>query len=73
MKKRKGRLPFASVRGGKLPPPRLGRPTGEKRKLRLLRVKPWEPALGEETRAVTEKLLEAQCEQSESKNPRGTW
>ena len=72
MKKRKGRLPFASVRGGKLPPPRLGRPTGEQRKLRLLRVKPpWEPVLGEETRAITEKLLEAQCEQSESKKPQG--
>ena len=32
---------------------------------------PWEPALGEETRAITEKLLEAQCEQSESKKPQG--
>ena len=33
---------------------------------------PWEPALGEETRAITEKLLEAQCEQSESnKTPGG--
>ena len=51
---------------------RLGRPTDEKRKLRLLRVKPpWEPALGEETRAITEKLLEAQCEQSENKKPQG--
>ena len=40
--------------------------------MRLLRVKPpWEPALGEETRAITEKLLEAQCEQSESKKPQG--
>ena len=48
----------------------MGRPTGEQRKLRLLRVKPpWEPALGEET--ITEKLLEAQCEQSESKKPQG--
>ena len=40
--------------------------------MRLLRVKPpWEPALGKETRAITEKLLEAQCEQSEIKKPQG--
>ena len=52
--------------------PKTGRPTGEQRKLRLLRVKPpWEPVLGEETRAITEKLLEAQCEQSESKKTQG--